>query len=101
MKNEKKLLFGVDDSEFALEAISAAGGLLNNCTDLKITLSYCAPDRDLTFLAKVLRNYPEALQEIERVCTLEEHDVLEKAKNALVALRCGRGQIGDVLRKQM
>ena len=84
MKNEKKLLFGVDDSEFALEAISAAGGLLNNCTDLKITLSYCAPDRDLTFLTKVLRNYPEALQEIERVCTLEEHEVLEKAKKALV-----------------
>jgi hypothetical protein len=51
MKKEKKMLLGVDDSEFALEAISAAGGLLNNCTDLKITLSYCAPDRDLTFLS--------------------------------------------------
>jgi len=93
MKNEKKLLFGVDDSEFALEAISAAGGLLNNCTDVKITLSYCAPDRDLTFLAKVLRNYPEALEEIERVCTLEEHDVLEKAKNALVASGVGEARL--------
>ena len=92
MKNEKKLLFGVDDSEFALEAISAAGGLLNNCTDVKITLSYCAPDRDLTFLAKVLRNHPEALEEIERVCTLDEHNVLEKARNALVA--SGVGEAG-------
>ena len=89
MKTEKKLLFGVDDSEFALKAISAAGGLLNNCTNVKITLSHFAPDRDLTFLAKVLRNYPEALQEIERVCTLEEQDVLEKARNALVATGVG------------
>jgi nucleotide-binding universal stress UspA family protein len=92
MKTKKKLLFGVDDSEFALEAISAAGGLLNNSTDLKITLSYCAPDRDLTFLAKVLHDYPEALKEIERVCTLEEHDVLERARNALVA--SGVGEAG-------
>lgn len=89
MKTEKKLLFGVDDSEFALKAISAAGGLLNNCKNVKITLSHFAPDRDLTFLAKVLRNYPEALQEIERVCTLEEQDVLEKARNALVATGVG------------
>ena len=89
MKTEKKLLLGVDDSEFALKAISAAGGLLNNCKNVKITLSHFAPDRDLTFLAKVLRNYPEALQEIERVCTLEEQDVLEKARNALVATGVG------------
>lgn len=96
MKTEKKLLFGVNDSEFALKAISAAGGLLNDCTNLKITLSYCAPDRDLTFLAKVLRNYPEALEELERVCTLEEQDVLEKARNALVASGVGEARLETV-----
>ena len=96
MKTEKKLLFGVNDSEFALKAISAAGGLLNNCTNLKITVSYCAPDRDLTFLAKVLRNYPEALEELERVCTLEEQEILEKARNALVASGVGEASLETI-----
>ncbi len=96
MKTQKKLLFGVDDSEFDLKAISAAGRLLKNGENLKFTLSYCASDRDLTFLSKVLRSYPEALEEIERVCTLEEQHVLEKARNALLDSGVGEARVETI-----
>ena len=73
MNTEKKLLFGVDDSEFALQSIAAMGNLLKSDENHKITIFYCAPDPDLTFLTRVLSKYPGALEEYEKTCALEEH----------------------------
>jgi hypothetical protein len=43
MNTEKRILFGVDDSEFALQALTAVGGLLKNSKDYGITLFYGSP----------------------------------------------------------
>jgi nucleotide-binding universal stress UspA family protein len=83
MNTEKRILFGVDDSEFALQALTAVGGLLKNSKNYGITLFYGSPDPNLPFLARALGLSPKELQHLEKVCSLEETNVLEQAKEAL------------------
>lgn len=83
MNMEQKVLFGVDDSDFARQAIAAIGHLLKDNENCKITIFYCAPDPDLTFLTRILQKYPEALEEYEKICRLEEHNVVDRARDAL------------------
>ena len=83
MNTDKKLLFGVDDSDFALEAVTAVGALLKNSNKCKITVFFGAPDPNLAFLSKALGLSPEAIQEFEKVCTLEEQKVLDRCQEAL------------------
>ena len=87
MNMEKKVLFGVDDSDFALQSIAAMGNLLKSDENHKITIFYCAPDPDLTFLTRVLSKYPGALEEYEKTCALEEHQIVDRARDALT--ECG------------
>jgi nucleotide-binding universal stress UspA family protein len=83
MNTEKRILFGIDASEFALQAVTAVGGLLANSKDYGITLFYGAPDPNLPFLSKTLGLSAEAIEEFEKVCTLEEQKVLDRCKEAL------------------
>ncbi|MDH3895832.1 MAG: hypothetical protein OEV18_00365, partial [Deltaproteobacteria bacterium] len=83
MNTEKRILFGVDDSEFAIQAVAAVGGLLKNSRDYKVTLFFGSPDPNLPFLSKALGLSPEAIEEFEKVCTLEEQKVLDRCKEAL------------------
>jgi nucleotide-binding universal stress UspA family protein len=83
MNTEKRILFGVDDSEFALQAVTAVGGLLKNSKGSRITLFYGAPDPNLPFLSKALGLGPEELRRLEEVCSLEETNVLQQAKEVL------------------
>ena len=83
MNTEKRILFGVDDSEFALQALTAVGGLLKNSKDYGITLFYGATDPNLPFLSKALGLSPEVIEEFEKVCTMEEQKVLERCTDAL------------------
>jgi len=83
MNTEKRILLGVDASEFALRAVAAVGGLLANSKDYGITLFYGAPDPNLPFLSKALGLGPEEVRHLEKVCSLEETNVLEQAKEAL------------------
>lgn len=84
MNSERRILFGVDASEFALQAVSAVGGLLANSKDHGITLFYGSPDPNLPFLSRALGLGPEEVRHLEQVCTLEETNVLEQAKEALI-----------------
>jgi nucleotide-binding universal stress UspA family protein len=84
MNTEKRILFGVDPSEFALQAVTAVGGMLATTKNHRITLFYGAPDPNLPFLAKALGLGPEEVRHLEKVCSLEETTVLEQAKEALV-----------------
>ena len=83
MNTEKRILFGVDDSEFAIQAVTTVGGLLKNSKDYRITLFYGAPDPNLPFLSKALGLSPKVIEEFEKVCTMEEQKVLQRCKDAL------------------
>ncbi|MEJ2233160.1 MAG: universal stress protein [Syntrophobacterales bacterium] len=83
MNTEKKILFGVDNSEFAIQAVAAVGGLLKNSQSYRITLFYGAHDPNLPFFSEALGLGRKELQQLEKVCSLQETNVLEQAKRAL------------------
>ena len=88
MSMEQKVLFGIDDSEFARQAAGAAGDLLKNNVNLKIKVFYGAPDPNISHLAKLLRLSSETVEEYETVCTLEEQSILEGGLKALLWTLC-------------
>ena len=93
MSTQRRILFGVDSSEFALKAVTAVGGLLADSKDYGITLFYGAPDPNLPFLSRALGLGSKELRHLEKVCSLEEADVLEQAKEALTGSGFGSHRI--------
>jgi hypothetical protein len=84
MDIEQKILFGVDDSESARQAVTAAGALIKDRKSSNITLFYGAPDPQLSSLTKLLRLTPTAVEEYRKVLSLQEHRVLERTEEALI-----------------
>jgi len=83
MKIEKSVLFGIDDSDFARQALAKIGGLLRSSKDLKMTLFHGATDPNLPLLSKVLSLSAEATEKHQKLWSLEAQKVLERAKEAL------------------
>ena len=84
MDKEQKILFGVDDSESARQAVTAVGTLLKDREGLSITLFYGAPDPHISSLSQVLRRTPTVVEEYRKVLSLQEHRILERAVEALI-----------------
>jgi nucleotide-binding universal stress UspA family protein len=84
MDREEKILLGVDDSESARQAGATAGALLKYKKNASITIFYGAPDPQVSSLAKVLRRTPKVVEEYRKVCSLQEHKILEQAREALI-----------------
>ena len=80
----ERILFGVDDSESARQAGATAGALLKYRENTNITIFYGAPDPQLSSLAKALRRTPNVVEEYRKVCSLQEHRILEQAYEALI-----------------
>ena len=75
---------GVDGSESAMQAVTAAGALMKYRKSSNITLFYGAPDPHLSSLTKLLRLTPTAVEEYRKVLSLQEHRVLERAEEVLL-----------------
>ena len=84
MDGDEKILFGVDDSDSTRQAVAAAGTVLKDREGFCITLFYGAPDPHISFLSKLLRRTPTAVEEYRKVLSLQEHRVLERAVEALI-----------------
>ena len=84
MDRAERILFGVDDSESARQAGATAGALLKYRKNTNITIFYGAPDPQFSSLAKVLRRTPKVVEEYRKVCSLQEHRILEQAQEALI-----------------
>jgi len=83
MSVDKKLLFGVDDSDFSRQALAAAGELQKNSPNLKITIFHGAGDPNFPFMTKMLKQIPDELEKCHQLLSLEEKSILKKAKEAL------------------
>jgi nucleotide-binding universal stress UspA family protein len=84
MEMREQILFGVDDSETARQAVVTVGALLKDKEGFSITLFYGAPDPHIPSLTKLLRLTPAAVEEYRKVLSLQEHRVLERAVEALI-----------------
>jgi len=67
-----------------MQAVTAAGTLMQFGNGSRITLFYGAPDPHLSSLIKLLRLTPAAVEEYRKVLSLEEHRVLEQAEKVLL-----------------
>jgi nucleotide-binding universal stress UspA family protein len=83
MNVEQKMLFGIHDLESARHALIAAGSLLKERKNIGVTLFHGSPDADLSTVAKLLRLTPEVVEEYRKVCSMQEGEVLEYAKDLL------------------
>ena len=83
MDVDKKLLFGVDDSDFSRQALAEAGGLQKNSPNLKITIFHGADDSNFSFMSRMLKLSPDELEKYHQLWSLEEKSILKKAQEAL------------------
>jgi len=83
MDVDKKLLFGVDDSDFSRQALAKVGNLQKNSPNLKITIFHGDKDSNFSFMKKMLKLSPDELEKYHRLWNREEEDILKKAIKAL------------------
>ena len=83
MSTEQKVLFGVDKSQFARDAVAAAGGLLKNNENLKMTIFHGIPEPDLYYLSKAPLS-AEALEKHLQLWSKEEQKLIRRAKEAVI-----------------
>lgn len=83
MRKEQKLLFGIDNSMFARDAVAAAGSLLKNNKSLNITISHGIAEPNIPFLEKV-RLSPETVDRCLQLWSTEQKKVLQRAKETLI-----------------
>ncbi len=83
MSTEQKVLFGVDRSQFARDAVAAAGSLLQNNENLKMTIFHGIPEPDLSYLSKAPLS-AEALEKHLQLWSIEEQKILRLAKEAVI-----------------
>ena len=86
MNMKKRVLFGVDDSIFARQAIAGVGGLLRHSADVKITIFHGAPDPEFSLFSRVPRLNPEVMANYQKLWSLEQLQVLERAKEVLTEI---------------
>ncbi len=83
MSTEQKVLFGVDNSQFARDAVAAAGSLLKNNENLKMTIFHGIPEPDLSYLSKAPLS-AEALEKHLQLWSKEEQKIIRRAKEAVI-----------------
>lgn len=80
---DKKLLFGVDDSDFSHQALAEIGHLQKNSPNLKITIFHGASDYNFSLITRMLELSPDELEKHRRIWSLEEKNILKKATQTL------------------
>jgi nucleotide-binding universal stress UspA family protein len=83
MRKERGILFGVDESVFAREAIAAAGTLFKDNKNLKITIFHGAPVLDLSILSRVASLDVQDVERYQELWHSEHQEVLRRAKDIL------------------
>ena len=78
------MLFGIHNLESAREPLAVVGELLKEMQNLALTLFHGFPDPEISTLAKLLHMTPEAVEEYQKTCSLEEKKILDQAKDVLV-----------------
>ena len=83
MDKEPSILFGVDDSVFARQAIAATGRILKDNQNIKITIFHGAPVLEASVLSGVVRLSGEVIENYQKLWSSEQGKVLERAKEVL------------------
>ncbi len=83
MSVKKKILFGLDESDFARQALIEIGHLQKDCEDLQLTIFHGAKSPNFSFITKALKLSPDEMGKHQQLWFLEHERILEKNKEAL------------------
>ncbi|MGD8531107.1 MAG: universal stress protein [Syntrophobacterales bacterium] len=100
MDKERSILFGVDDSVFARQAMAAIGSLLKDNQNLKITIFHGAPVLELSMLSRVPHLSTEVIENYQKLWSSEQGKVLERAKEVLVESGFASEKVSTIYEEQ-
>jgi nucleotide-binding universal stress UspA family protein len=100
MQNEKRVLFGLDDSDFARQAASETGNLINKSPEFKLTLFHGAPDPGISLLSELTGRDPQEIARHRELWHAQAQKVLGKAHDALLASGFEAGRLSTFLQKE-
>jgi nucleotide-binding universal stress UspA family protein len=100
MDKERSILFGVDDSLFARQAMAAIGSLLKDNQNLKITIFHGAPVLELSMLSRVPHLSTEVIENYQKLWSSEQGKVLERAKEVLVESGFASEKVSTIYEEQ-
>ena len=100
MDKEASILFGVDDSVFARQAIAATGSLLKDNQNLRITIFHGAPVPELSMLSRVPSLSGEVMENYQKLWNLEQKRVLERAEEVLAESGFDPQRVSTIYEKQ-
>ena len=83
MSKEKGVLFGIDDSDFAQQALLGTGGLLKNSKNLKITVFHGVTEPDFSSFTESSGQDLDMIEKYRERWTLKGQKVLKQAKESL------------------
>jgi nucleotide-binding universal stress UspA family protein len=83
MSHEKRILFGVDESDFAKQALAAAGELMRDCEGFKMAIFYGTAEPDFALLPESVGQNPSALETFRKHWKLKAEKILEQARDTL------------------
>ena len=83
MNKEKGVLFGIDDSDFAQQALLGTGGLLKNSKNLKITVFHGVTEPDFSSFTESSGQDLDMIEKYRERWTLKGQKVLKQAKESL------------------
>jgi nucleotide-binding universal stress UspA family protein len=84
MRKEKSVLFGIDGSDLAMQALLEIGGLLKNSKNLKMTIFHGSSEPDFSLFSESISQNPDAIEKHRKRWTLEAQKLMERAKKALM-----------------
>ncbi|MDX9785782.1 MAG: universal stress protein [Desulfobacterales bacterium] len=85
MEANKKILFGVDESDFARQALAATGDLEKRNSELAITIFHGLGGPGYGSKVKMLGLSPDETEKIQQLLIVEGKNILKKAEETLVA----------------
>ncbi|MEN8689557.1 MAG: universal stress protein [Desulfobacterales bacterium] len=100
MGKEKSVLFGIDDSDFARQALLELGGLLKNSENLKMTIFHGTSEPDFSIFSESIGQDPDAVEKHRERWDLEAQKVLEKAKKSLIESGFDPGVTATIFEKK-
>ena len=84
MRKEKRILFGLDDSDFSRQSSLETGNLIKTSQEFNLTLFHGVPDPDISLLSKLTGQEPQEVEKHQELWISEAQKVLQKAKDGLV-----------------
>ncbi len=97
MSQEKRILFGVDESDFARQALAETGRLLRHCENFKMTVFYGTAEPDFSLISESVGQDPGAIEKVRKHWELKAQQIVEQARDTLTQSGFDPGRVSFMI----